>query len=142
MLNKVSWNSDGHISTWTVLFLIIFKISKECRNFLSKYYSCLKDICELNPNPCSIWIQGLFLSGVLTSYEYSNKLLISRKLRSNIMQIKFYYLFTLQKQLFKEKIFLFFCVKQILNILDTFCLFYIEIIKQRRRGVTPPADIC
>ena len=58
------------------------------------------------------------------------------------MQIKFYYLFTLQKQLFKEKIFLFFCVKQILNILDTFCLFYIEIIKQRRRGVTPPADIC
>ena len=58
------------------------------------------------------------------------------------MQIKFYYLFTLQKQLFKEEIFLFFCVKQILNILDTFCLFYIEIIKLRERGVTPPADIC
>ena len=55
------------------------------------------------------------------------------------MQIKFYYLFTLQKQLFKEEIFLFFCVKQILNILDIYILFVlyreIEIIKLREREV-------
>ena len=28
VLNKVGWNSDGHISTWTVLFLIILKFQK------------------------------------------------------------------------------------------------------------------